>query len=412
VTDGEEVLMKAGIDWASEHHDLCLIDDAGQIVRATRVAHDRAGLEQLLEILGRYGEPALLPIAIERPDGLLVDRLLEAGHPVVPIPPAAFAAARDRWSSSGTKSDPADAYRLADFLRTDGHRFRTLTPFDHATRQLRALVRERADHIEARVAATNQLAALLAVHWPGAAAIFGRLDSEIALRFLDNYPTPAAAARLGPKRLAAFCRRNGYSGRRSPEQLLQRLRNAPSPARPLDADIVRQLVCCQSRLLHCLLQTIHCLDRAIAAHLGEHPKTPIIQSLPRSGTISAAQLLAELGPILDHTQSAEQAAAEAGASPVTATTGKRRHGAHFRYATNPKPRQALMLWADNSRHGSSWAMHVYREARARGCRHPHAIRILARAWLRVLWRLWHTNTTYNPRHHRNAQQLTQRLTLT
>lgn len=404
--------MKAGIDWASEHHDLCLIDDAGQIVRAARVAHDRAGLEQLLEILGCYGDPARLPIAIERPDGLLVDRLLEAGHPVVPIPPAAFAAARDRWSSSGTKSDPADAYRLADFLRTDGHRFRTLTPFDDATRQLRALVRERADHIEARVAATNQLAALLAVHWPGAAAIFGRLDSEIALRFLDDYPTPHAAARLGAKRLAAFCRRNGYSGRRSAQQLLERLCQAPSPARPLDDEIVRQLVRCQTRLVRCLLQTIDALDGAIRAQLREHPKTPVIQSLPRSGTISAAQLLAELGPILDRATDAERAAAEAGASPVTATTGKRRHGAHFRYATNPKPRQALMLWANNSRHGSTWAMHVYREARSRGCRHPHAIRILARAWLRILYRCSHANTTYDPTQHRNAQLLSQRLSLT
>lgn len=404
--------MKAGIDWASEHHDLCVLDDAGGIVRATRVAHDRVGLDQLVEALAGYGDPAALPVAIERPDGLLVDRLLEAGHPVVPIPPAAFAAARERWSSSGTKSDPADAYRLADFLRTDGHRFRTLTPFDDATRELRALVRQRADHIEARVAATNQLTALLAAHWPGAAAIFGRLDSEIALRFLDDYPTPQAAARLGPKRLGAFCRRNRYSGRRSPDQLLERLHHAPSPARPLDAEIVRELVRAQTRLVRCLLQTIDALDHAIAAQLPAHPKAPIIQSLPRSGTISAAQLLAELGPILDRAPNAEKAAAEAGASPVTATTGKRRHGAHFRYATNPKPRQALTLWADNSRHGSTWAMHLYREARCRGCRHPHAIRILARAWLRILWRLWHTNTTYNPNHHRNAQQLTQRLTLT
>ena len=404
--------MRAGIDWASEHHDLCVIDDAGQIVHTLRVAHDRAGLERLIETLAAFGEPAALPIAIERPDGLLVDRLLEAGHPVVPIPPAAFAAARDRWSSSGTKSDPADAYRLADFLRTDGHRFRALQPFDHATRELRALVRERADHVEARVAATNQLAGLLATHWPGAGTIFGRLDSEIALRFLDDYPTPEAAARLGVKRLAGFCRRHRYCGRRSAEQLLDRLGRAPAPARPLDAEIVRELVRCQTRLLRCLLWTIDALDHAIAAHLTTHPKTPVIQSLPRSGTISAAQLLAELGPILDRAPSAEKAAAEAGASPVTATTGKRRHGAHFRYATNPKPRQALTLWADNSRHASPWAMHVYRQARQRGCRHPHAIRILARAWLRILYRCWHTNTPYDPNRHRNAQRLSAAPSLT
>lgn len=404
--------MYAGIDWASEHHDLCLIDDTGRVIRTLHVTHDRVGLDRLIAVLADCGDADGLAVAIERADGLLVDRLLEAGHPVVPIPPAAFAAARDRWSSSRSKSDPADAYRLADFLRTDGHRFRLLAPLDDATRELRALVRERADHVEARVAATNQLAALLDIHWPGARPIFGRLDSEIALSFLDDYPTPEHAARLGVKRLASFCRRHSYSGRRTATELLERLRSAPEPARPLNAEIVRELVHAKTRLLRVLLTTIDTLDRTISDRLADHPKHTIIQSLPRSGTISAAQLLAELGPILQRAPSAENAAAEAGASPTTQTTGKRRHGAHFRYATNPKPRQALTIWADNSRHGSTWAMHVYRQARLRGCRHPHAIRILARAWIRILWTLWHTNTTYNPHTHRNAEQLRQRLSLT
>jgi len=404
--------MKAGIDWASDHHDLCVVDEAGTIKRRLRINHDRDGLDRLVAELATFGDSSTLPIAIERPDGILVEVLLDAGHPVIPIPPAAFAAARGRWSSSGTKSDRADAYQLADFLRTDGHRFRVLEPFDDATRELRALVRCRAHHVEARVAATNQLTTLLADHWPGGGAIFARLDSDITLSFLDDYPTPSSAVRLTEHRLASFLRRHAYSGRKTSAELLQRLRTAPLPPRPLNNDIVRELVRCQTRLIRNLLTTISQLDAAISAHIGRHPKAAVIQSLPRTGTISAAQLLAEIGPILDRALTAEQAAAEAGASPVTSTTGKRRHGAHFRYATNPKPRQALTLWADNSRHGSTWAMHVYREARLRGCRHPHAIRILARAWLRILWTLWHTNSPYNPRTHRNAEALRQRLTLT
>jgi transposase len=404
--------MWAGIDWASEHHDLCVVGDDGGILGRARVSHDREGLQRLVTLLGQFGPPQALPVAIERPDGVLVDGLCEAGHPVVAIPPAAFAAARRRWASSGTKSDRADAFQLADFLRTDGHRFRQLEPLDAATRTLRALVRTRSDHVEARVAATNQLRGLLEQHWPGAAGIFARLDSEIALAFLDRYPCPERAARLGEARLAAFLRRYSYCGRRTPAQLLHRLAQAPTPPRPLDPDLVSELVLCQARLVRCLLRTIADLDRAIAAHLSEHPKAAIIHSLPRSGTISAGQLLAELGPVLDRAESAERAAAEAGASPVTRTTGKQRHGAHFRYATNPKPRQALMLWADNSRHGSTWANHLYREARLRGCRHPHAIRILARAWLRVLWHLWHTNTTYDPTRHRSARRLREHVSLT
>jgi transposase len=404
--------MRAGIDWAAEHHDLCVINEAGAIDQRLRISHTGDGFRRLISTLAAYGDPAALPIAIERPDGVLVEALLDAGHPVVPIPPAAFAAARGRWSSSGTKSDQADAYQLADFLRTDGHRFRTLEPFDATTRQLRSLVRARAAHVEARVAATNQLAALLAEHWPGAGVIFARLDSEIALAFLDDYPTPDSAQRLAEKRLAGFLRRHAYCGRKTPIELLERLYTAPIPPRPLDPDCVRDLVRAQTRLVRTLLGTIARLDAAIAALIDEHPKAEVIKSLPRSGTISAAQLLAEIGPILDRATHAEAAAAEAGASPVTRTTGKQRNRASFRYATNPKPRQALTLWADNSRHGSTWAMHVYRQARQRGCRHPHAIRILARAWLRIIWHLWHTNTTYNPHTHRNAEALRKHLSLT
>jgi len=189
-----------GIDWASRAHELCVVDEKGAVVARFGFAHSERGISEALERLARLGSPAGLPVAIERPDGLLVERLLEAGHPVVPIHPNAFHAARPRWEGAGSKSDPGDAYRLADLLRTDQHRLRPLRALDSATRELQALVRLRDDHLAARIAASNQLAALLGQHWPGAAAIFGRLDSEIALSFLERYPTPESAVRLGEAR--------------------------------------------------------------------------------------------------------------------------------------------------------------------------------------------------------------------
>jgi len=109
---------------------------------------------------------------------------------VVPIHPNAFNAARPRWGASRAKSDAGDSYKLADYLRTDGHRLRRLRPIDAATAELQALVRMRDDHVSAKVAATNQLSALLDRHWPGAKVVFARLDSTIALAFLTDYPTP------------------------------------------------------------------------------------------------------------------------------------------------------------------------------------------------------------------------------
>jgi transposase len=400
-----------GIDWASRAHELCVVDDDGSIVTQFGFAHSERGVCDALARLAKLGKPDALPVAIERPDGLLVDRLLEAGHPVIPIHANAFHAARPRWEGAGSKSDPGDAYRLADLLRTDLHRLRPLRPLDPATRELQALVRLRDDHVAARVGATNQLAALLDRHWPGAAAIFGRLDSEIALNFLARYPTPESTSRLGEARLAAFLRRHSYCGRRSPAELLQRLRQAPRTAHPLDPEIVGELVHAQTRLVRTLLNTIADLDRAIAAALDQHAQAQLLRPLPRVGTISLGQLIAEVGPLLDRTETADQAAALCGAVPVTRRSGQRQ-GVCFRHATNAKARKALTLYADNSRHASPWAQRIYRDARARGCRHPHAVRILARAWLRVIWACWHTNTPYDPARRRSHERHLEAMTLT
>ena len=403
--------MFVGIDWASRAHELCVVDERGAVVERFGFAHSERGISGALERLAKLGPAHALPVAIERPDGLLVDRLLAAGHAVVPIHANAFHAARPRWEGAGSKSDIADAFRLADLLRTDKHRLRPLRPLDVETRELQALVRLRDDHVKARVAATNQLAALLGQHWPGAAAIFGRLDSEIALAFLERYPTPQSTARLGEARLTAFLRRHSYSGRRSPAELLARLRDAPQPTHIRDSDVVSELFHAQAQLVRTLLATIADLDRAIAATLDQHAKAQLLKPLPRVGTISLGQLVAEVGPLLDRTSNADEAAALCGTTPITKRSGQQR-AVSFRYATNAKARKAITLYADNSRRASPWAESIYRDARARGCRHAHAVRILARAWLRVIWACWHTGTTYDPARHRGRDRHIQPLTLT
>jgi transposase len=392
-----------GIDWASRAHELCVVGEDGAVLERFGFGHSERGISGALARLAKLGEPSELPIAIERPDGLLVDRLLEAGHEVVPIHANAFHAARPRWEGAGAKSDVGDAYRLADLLRTDRHRLRPLRPLDRETRELQALVRLRDDHVKARVAATNQLTALLGQHWPGAAAIFGRLDSEIALAFLERYPTPQSTGRLGEARLQAFLRRHSYCGRRSAGELLARLRQAPQPVHALDPEIVAELVLAQTRLLRTLLQTIADLDRAIAASLDQHAKAQLLRPLPRIGSVNLGQIVAEVGPLLDRTASADEAAALCGAVPITKRSGQQR-SVTFRYAANTKARKALTLYADNSRRASPWAERIYRNARARGCRHAHAVRILARAWLRVIWACWHTNTTYQPTRRRGRDR--------
>lgn len=269
------------------------------------------------------------------------------------------------------------------------------------------MVRTRGDLVDMRVAATNQLTALLDAHWPGAKEVFADVESPIALEFLTRYPTARHAAHLGEKRMKAFCVKHGYSGRRTAAQLLDRLRAAP--AGTLDetlCEAVRDAVLALVAVLRVLGTSLKDLGRGVAAALGEHPDAATFTSLPRSGQVSAAQMLAEWGDVRQAYDGPESVAALAGLTPVTKESGKHR-AVHFRWACNKRFRVAVTTFADNSRHESPWAAYVYAQARDRGHDHPHAVRILARAWVRVIWRCWVDGVPYDPDRHGNASRLAQ-----
>lgn len=226
-----------GLDWAAREHAVCVVDAAGAIVVQFTIAHTAAGMNELAARLVKLAPPADLRIAIERPTGLVVDTLVEGKFAVVPIHPNVVKAARPRYSAAQSKSDLGDAYLLADLLRTDGHRFRTLVALSDETKALRGLVRVREDLVAQRVATANQLRCLLEQFWPGAVGLFADVDSPIALTFLERYPTPESASGLGEKRMAAFLARHSYTGRRTAAEIVERMRAAlPSQAGELEAE--------------------------------------------------------------------------------------------------------------------------------------------------------------------------------
>lgn len=394
-----------GIDWAAAVHAVCVLDPDGRKVTSFRIEHTADGLAGLVARLARLGAPEAMPVAIERPDGRLVDALLEAGHPVVPVKPNAIKAWREAEVLSGAKSDDADAHVIAEYLRMRHHRLHTATPYSSQAKALRTVVRTRTDVVDLRVAATNQLTALLEAHWPGAKAVFADIESPIALEFLTRYPTARHAAQLGAKRMAAFCAKHGYSGRRSGEQLIARLRTAPAGTTDETlCQAVQHAVTALVDVLKALVTAEKDLSRSVIAHLGEHPDGEIFTSLPRSGQINAAQVLSEWGDCRQAYETPDAVAALAGVTPVTKESGKHR-AVHFRWACNKRFRVAITTFADNSRHASPWAAQVYADARARGHDHTHAIRVLARAWIRVIWRCWIDHTPYDPARHGNATRL-------
>lgn len=291
-----------GLDWGAAGHAVCVVDGAGAVVLRLAVTHDAAGLDELCKRLAKLAPTGAIPIAIERPSGLIVDVLLDAGHPVVPIYPNAVKACRPRYRAAGGKSDPGDAYMLA---------------------------------------------------------------------FIQRYPTPDSAARLGEKRIQAFLASHSYGGRKTPAELLQRLRDAPTgmvgdAEAEASGDLLRALAAILERLIAEIAKLTARIEHAVA----ELPDGRIVMSFPRAGRICAAQILAELGDVRQRFLCADQLAAEAGVCPVTHASGKSR-GVVFRWACNHRLRAAITCFADNSRHASNWAADVYKRARTRGCSHPH-----------------------------------------
>jgi transposase len=396
----------AGIDWAKDEHALCVLDGDGRKIFEGRFAHDEEGIAGLCASLVRMG---VFRVAIERPEGVLVERMLEAGMVLLAIHPNQLKASRSRFRASGhrAKSDSFDAFCLAELARTDRHRFRTLSPDSDETKALRVLTRSREELVGTRVALANQLRSELEAFWAGAAVVFSEIDSPISLAFLERYPSPKDARGLGEKRLSDFLRRNRYCGGKDACELLKRLREAPE-GRAGEAEVQarREAVLALVKTLKALTERIKRLEERIAQGVRAHPDGEVFLSLFRgqNTTLTAASLVAEIGNRRERYPTSEALAADAGMSPVAVESGRRKV-ASFRRACAKRLRRAVAILAESTRHHNVWARDVYERARARGCDHAHAIRVLGRAWVRVIFRMWQEGAPYDPAKHGNLRRL-------
>jgi transposase len=393
--------VTAGVDWASADHAVSIVDNLGREVARKAVDHTASGLRALVNFLGKHG---VGEVAIERGDGPVVDALLGADLTVVVISPNRLKNLRSRYGSAGNKDDRFDAYVLADTLRTDRTQLRPLTHDSEATKTLRGTVRARRELVKHRVALCNQLRAHLQAAFPGAVGLFKDLDSQISLRFLARFDSQERADWLSVKRLAAWLSSVGYCGRKDPADLYAHLQAAPrgpvGPDGAARAHVTRAMLSVLSELV----EQIATLEAQIAEQLALHADAHIFQSLPRSGTVRAARLLAEIGDVRGRFPDAASLTCLAGVAPSTRQSGKYKT-VTYRWAVNKELRDAVCDFAGDSRRANPWAAKIYNDAIARGKDHPHATRILARAWLSVIWRCWQTNTTYDPNQHGALQAL-------
>jgi transposase len=391
----------AGVDWAKDNHSICVVDADGEPVERVAIAHTKAGLTRLVTVLRRH---LVSGVGIERPDGPVVDTLLGAGFTVYVISPSEIKALRRRYGSAGNKDDRFDAYVLADTVRTDRRRLTPLRRDTDATTGLRQLCRARKDLIVHRIAVANQLRAHLAIALPAAVDLFTDIDSPISRKFLARFPTQQQVDWLTPKRLEAWLRSNHYSGRTDPAALYQRIVHAPHGATGEHGRVLAVITTAHLNTLSTLLDQIRALTDQINASYDAHPDKAIFAALPRAGTVRAARLLAEIGDARGRFPTATALACLAGVAPSTRQSGSATV-VSFRWAVDKQLRYAVCDFAGDSRHANPWAAHLYANARARGHDHPHAVRILGRAWIDIIWKLWTTNQPYQPTKHGALQRL-------
>ncbi len=368
-----------GIDWAEDHHDIALVDRAGQLLARRRISDDAAGLAQLLALLAEHGDSPEdpVPVAIETPRGLLVACLRATGRPVYPINPMAVARYRDRHSVAGKKSDHGDSFVLANVLRTDLHAHRPLPADTELAQAIAVLARAQQDAVWDRTQAHNRLRSHLREYYPAFLAVFAPLKGGIirpeARAVLAAAPTPADAAKLTLTQLRAALKKAGRS--RGIDTEAARLREAFRTEQMRQLPLVEQAMGRQAlallRQLDAACAAAADLEQAVTESFNLHPDAGIITSFPGLGALTGARVLAEIGDDRSRFSDAKGLKAYAGAAPITRASGKTKSVTRRRIKNN-RLNAAGYSWAFSALTASPGARAHYDRRKDAGDRHAAA----------------------------------------
>jgi len=388
-----------GVDWADAEHAVWVEDEAGTKIMTRTVPETVVGLAEF----GRWLDDRRAAgrerwAAIEKPDGRIVDFLLDHGVVVFPINPKAVDRARDRFRMSGAKSAPFDARVLGGFLRTDHGPLSPLRPSSDAAQELKGLTRDGTRQVRQQTRLLNQLTAALKAYDPRALEVVDDLKRQWGREFRREHPTPDAVARLTEHRGPRWAREHRLSAERATERwgLLARPQLAVPP----------HVVRVQARLLAAVLEQLDVTVRAVAAYreaitdfFANMPAATWARTLPggQRGT-TGPRLYAELGDAAGRWQTFRHLQGHAGAVPVTDRSGKQ-IVVRFRFACHTHLRDTRHQFALHSLQPREWARAYYDRCRRRGHRHHHALRALAAKWLKIVFVLWSRQVPYDETHH-------------
>ncbi|MFE6365857.1 IS110 family transposase [Streptomyces sp. NPDC057806] len=372
-----------GIDWASDHHDIVLVDADGTLVARARITDDVAGLQQLLGLLAEHGDTAetRMPVAIETCRGLLVACLRATGRPIYAINPLAASRYRERHTVARKKSDHFDAMILANILRTDAAAHRTIPMDSELAQAVAVLARAQQDAVWDRTQAGNKLRSHLREYFPGyltaVQPVLGGLCSSVARVLLAAAPTPAQATRLTRAQLRAVLKRAGRQRGIDAEatRLHAALRSPQMRQLPLVEDAMGRQTITLLRKLDAACTSADELAEAAVETFEGHPDSEIITSFPGIGSLTGARILAEMGDDPSRFADARALKSYAGAAPVTRASGKST-SVKARRIKNQRLAAAGYIWAFASLTASPGARAHYDRRRTHGDRHISALRNL------------------------------------
>lgn len=389
-----------GVDWADKSHQLYGADEEGKKIKGMEVQQSAEGLAELGRWLDERRSAGIeLWAAIEKPQGRIVDFLLDHGVVVYPVNPKALDRARDRFRMSQSKSDGFDAYVLAEFLRTDHTHLRALEPDSAQAQELKMLTRDYQRLLRQKTRLLNQITITLKEYYPRALELFEDFETKVALDFLQAYPTPQGLSKMTRREGKRFAKADHHLSEARWQQLWDKV-NKPQITVP------EHVVRAKAKLLRALVLQLEVAAKAVNDYgqdierfFADMPAAKIASTLPgaKSGT-TMPTLWAELGDAKNRWNSFRHLQAEAGTVPVTKASGKSRV-VQFRFACKKHLRHAAYWFAFNSLTRCEWAKKYYRDQRAKGHSKHQALRALGAKWLKIIFVMWRDHKPYDENYH-------------
>lgn len=396
-----------GIDWASDHHDVSIVNVLGMEVKRLRIDDNLNGYLELLQVLRSLGGD--VPIAIECKEHLLISFLINEGYKVYPINPKSANRYKDRYDVGGTKTDEIDAFSLANILRTDMHNHQPLAYSSEEIRKLQILCIEYEKLTKDKNLLENQLYDVLSKYFPMALTLLFKNSCKTLYRLTLEYPTYSKLKEARYDKLEAFLKKNHYLNPKHIEKMYHTIQESDYYSSDIFDGIFSHTAKTLCSCLLVLTEQQEEMKKKMTQITKDHVLGEIFYSLPGSGDVMSAKLLAIMGDNKELYRDSVEVQAYTGVAPIVKRSGKSSRVV-FRYACNKAHRDTLTWFAFCSMPYCSWARKYYDRKREEGKRHFESLRLLAFKWLRIIYTLWENGEMYDEvLHLNNLKRFEQRI---